>query len=142
MDPRHAVTLLLGLSIAACDGSIHVRGRVYTRAIHDTVPPSVAVVDRAGIDTTNLLPLAGATITLFQRVADTSATRTDTLLWVRRDTSRADGSYDIYDIGPPSPYTAALRVERAGYRTVTVTFRHRSVQEVHRAVVVLTPLSP
>jgi hypothetical protein len=140
MRPRHRLALLLALLTTGCDGSIHVRGRVYTRASHDTVPPSVALVDRSGIDTTRLLPLAGATVTLFQRVADTGATRPDTLPWVRRDTSGADGSFDIFDIGPPSGYTAALRVERPGYRTVTVPFRHRSTEETHRAVVALTPL--
>ena len=138
---RHpAFPLLLALLVAGCDGSIHVRGRVYARAAYDTLPPSLALVDRTGIDTARLRPLSGAIVTLFQRVADTSAARTDTLLWVRRDTSGADGSFDIYDVGPPSGYTAALRVERVGYRAVTVPFGHRSTEEIHRAVVVLTPV--
>jgi hypothetical protein len=110
------------------------------RAANDTAPPSVALVDRPGIDTTKLVPLSGASVTLFQRVTDTAVTSTDSLLWMRRDTSRADGSFNLYDIGPPSAYTAALRVARAGYRTVTVTFKHRSATEIHRAIVVLTPL--
>ena len=141
MGLRRLLTPLLVLPIAACDGSIHVRGRVYLRPVHDTVPPSVAIVDGRGIDMARLRPLSGATVTLFQRVADTSAVRPDTLLWTRRDTSSADGSFDIFDVGPPSAYTAALRIERVGYRTVTVAFRHRADQELHRAVVVLTPLS-
>lgn len=113
---------------------------MYLRPANDTTPPSVALVDRTGIDTAGLVPLSGASVTLFQRVTDTAATSTDSLLWVRRDTSRADGSFNLYDVGPPSAYTAALRVARPGYRTVTVPFRHRASQEIHRAIVVLTPL--
>lgn len=141
MELRRVLTLLLALTTAACDGSIHVRGRVYGRRLDDTAPPSVALVDQGGIDTTGLATLSGATVTLFLRVADTAATRTDTLIWVRRDTSLANGSFDIFEVGPPSSYTAALRVERAGYRSVIVAFRHRADVDLHRAVVVLTPVS-
>jgi hypothetical protein len=140
MNGRCLASLLLAALPAACDGTIQVRGRVYARSAGDTQVPSAAVVDRTGIDTTTLVPLSGASVTLFQRVLDTAAAAPESLLWVRRDTSRADGSFNLFDIGPPSAYTAALRVSRAGYRTTTVAFRHRSSRDVHRAVVVLTPL--
>lgn len=145
MEHRRPLALLLGVvvavMVAGCDGSIHVRGRVHARSPNDTMPPSVAVVDRTGIDTTGLAPVSGATVTLFLRAADTSATRTDTLIWVRRDTTLATGSFDMFELGPPSSYTAALRIERIGYRSVTVAFTHRPEVELHRAVVVLTPVS-
>lgn len=140
MTGHRSVCFVLAALVAACDGAIQVRGRVYARSPTDTLAPSVALVDRTGIDTTALAPLSGATVTLFQRVPDTAAAAPESLLWVRRDTSRADGSFNLFDIGPPSAYTAALRVSRAGYRTTTVTFRHRSFRQVHRAVVVLTLL--
>ena len=140
MAGRRMTSLVLAALVAACDGSIHVRGNVYARSAGDTSAPSVALVDRTGIDTTALVPLSGASVTLFQRIEDTAAARPESLLWVRRDTSRANGSFNLYDIGPPSAYTAALRVSRPGYRTTTVAFRHRSSREIHRAVVVLTPL--
>ena len=141
MGLRRLLTPLLALPIAACDGSIHVRGRVYLRPVHDTVPPSVAIVDGRGIDTARLRPLSGATVTLFQRVADTSAVRPDTLLWTRRDTSSADGSFDIFDVGPPSAYTAALRSERVGLRRETVADGHSAEEENDGGVVVLNALS-
>ena len=140
MIGRRMTSLLLTALVVACDGAIHVRGRAYARAAGDTLAPSVALVDRTGIDTTGLVPLSGATVTLFQRLEDTASSRPESLLWVRLDTTRADGSFNLYDIGPPSAYTAALRVSRAGYRTTTVAFRHRTSREIHRAVVVLTPL--
>src|SRR5215207_5266981 len=140
MTGRRSVCFAIAAMLAACDGTIHVRGRAYARSPGDTLVPSAALVDRTGIDTTTLVPLSGASVTLFQRVEDTAAARPESLLWVRRDTSRANGSFNLFDIGPPSAYTAALRVSRAGYRTATVAFRHRSSREIHRAVVVLTPL--
>ena len=140
MGLRRLFNALLALLLVACDGSIRVRGQVYMRSASDTTPPSVALVDRTGIDTTNLRPLAGAAVTLFQRVRDTSATRPDTIPWVRTDTTGADGSFEMFELGPPSAYTAALRIARPGYRTVTVAFRHGLTQKPHRAVVVLTPL--
>lgn len=140
MTVRRMTSLLLAALVAACDGAIHVRGRVYERSAGDTLAPSVALVDRSGIDTAGLAPLSGASVTLFQRLEDTASATPESLLWVRRDTTRADGSFNLYDIGPPSAYTAALRVSRAGHRSTTVAFRHRSSREIHRAVVVLTPL--
>ena len=112
MTGRRSVCFAIAAMLAACDGTIHVRGRVYARSPGDTLVPSAALVDHTGIDTTTLVPLSGASVTLFQRVEDTAAARPESLLWVRRDTSRANGSFNLFDIGPPSAYTAALRLAR------------------------------
>lgn len=94
----------------------------------DGVPP----------DTAGLQPLGDAAIWVFHDPADTAAKNPDTLLWVNRDTSAADGSFHAASTAAPFNFTAVLRVRRAGYRGLDVPFTHDTLR--HRAVVVLTPV--
>jgi hypothetical protein len=130
-----ATTAALG-----CDGAISVDGHVYARADGDARRSSVAVVDALAPDTSGLVPLAGATIYVFQSPRDTASANPDTVLWKTVVSSGADGSFHAWDMSSPFPFTALLRVRKSGYRGVDLSFRHSRVRPPHNAIIVLTPL--
>ncbi|HJQ32125.1 MAG TPA: hypothetical protein VJ866_08100 [Pyrinomonadaceae bacterium] len=121
---------------AACDGYIHVRGRVYTQPQHTA--QSRAFVDRApDDDLSGLVPLAGAKVTLYHGEDYEKQKKDPSTIWKQEEQSDEAGLFDIQTLTAPYKFDAALVVEKPGYRPVTQIFTHDKLE--HTAVVVLVP---
>lgn len=125
--------------LTACDGVIHVRGRVYAQ--RQPGAQSRAFVDQTpDDDLSGLVPLEGAKLTLYhahdydKQPIDTSAALKSS------GESRASGEFEMSDVTAPNKFHPALVVEKPGYKPVTKIFEHDG--RAHTAVIILVPEAP
>jgi hypothetical protein len=122
--------------MCGCDGAIRVKGKVYAKKSAEG--ESAAYVDEAHSVDPDLVPLEGATITLFG-TKDYSTRKPDKEKDMNvKETADKTGYFDIGHMTSPFRFRAALMVEKDGYKPVMKLFQHDKLE--HEAVIILIPV--
>jgi hypothetical protein len=135
-----ASLIAIGCSgLLACDGLFTVQGHVYAATHAAAQGKSVARIMRDSTsDTSGVSPVQGAIAELYLSARDTADT--DKAARVPIDRTAPDGSFRIGRVASPWKFTAALRVRKDGYRTVTLPISKESNLRPVDVRVVLAPV--
>jgi hypothetical protein len=119
-----------------CDGAIKVKGKVYTQT--KSSEQSQAFVDEPAQLQPNLVPVKDATVTVYHG-ADYSERPIDkSTVWQSSEKTGPQGEFEVGGTTSPSPFHAALVVEKEGYKPVTKIFLHDKLAP-HEAIIILVP---
>ena len=130
-----AVISLSLFSVCACDGGIHVKGRVYAQKASSG--DSQAFIDQPSPSNADLSPIKDAKVTLYHAgdfspdKAKNSELRKDSTL------TAPDGSFEVGGLTSPFRFNAGLIVEKDGYKQMTKVFYHDKID--HEATIILVP---
>ena len=120
----------------ACDGAIHVKGRVYSQK--NSSGDSQAFIDQPPPSSADLSPIKDAKVTLYHggNYSPDEAKNSD--LRKNSTLTAADGSFEVGGLTSPFRFNAALIVEKDGYKQITKVFYHDKVG--HEALIILVPV--
>jgi len=132
-----AVISLWLFGISACDGGIHVKGRVYAQKASSG--DSQAFIDQSSPSVADLTPVKDARVTLYH-AGDFSPDKAKNSE-LRQDSSltASDGSFVVGGLTSPFRFNAGLVIERQGYKPITKVFYHDKID--HDAIIILVPVS-
>jgi hypothetical protein len=121
---------------AACDGGIHVKGRVYAQKM--SPGDSQAFVDQASPSVVGLTPIKDAKVTLYH-AGDFSPDQTKNSELRKYSTlTAADGSFEVGGLTSPFRFNAGVVIEKDGYKQMTKVFYHDKID--HEATIILVPV--
>jgi hypothetical protein len=120
----------------ACDGGIRVKGNVYVRKV--SIGTSEAFVDEAFPNSSNLVPVKNATVTLYHGGDYSEQSINKSTPWQVTCKSGPTGGFEVGGTTAPYRFHAALVIEKEGYRSVTKIFLHDKLAP-HEALIILEP---
>jgi hypothetical protein len=120
---------------AACDGAIHVKGRVYVQTASSG--ESQAFIDHSLPSNASLSPIKDAKVTLYHAGDYSSANSKNAELRKDSTVTASDGSFEVGGLTSPFRFNAALIVEKDGYKPITKVFYHDKID--HQATIILVP---
>jgi hypothetical protein len=135
---RLALLGLIGLSlfsVCACDGGIHVKGRVYAQKA--SFGDSQAFIDQSSPSNADLSPIKDAKVTLYHAGDFSSDEAKNSELRKDSTLTAADGSFEVGGLTSPFRFNAGLIVEKDGYKQMTKVFYHDKID--HEATIILVP---
>ena len=129
-----AISLWL-FGICACDGGIHVKGRVYAQKASSG--DSQVFIDQSSPSVVDLTPIKDVKVTLYH-TGDFSPDKTKNSELRQASTlTEADGSFDVNRLTSPFRFNAGLVVEKDGYKPLAKAFYHDKID--HEVTIILVP---
>ena len=135
---KSIITAIVGCGLLlslACDGAIRVKGKVYARKASKGY--SEAFIDESSPDSSQLIPVKDAQITLYHGGDYSQQSINKSTPWRDTDKTDASGTFVLGGMTAPYRFHAALVVEKEGYKSLTKIFLHDKV--AHEAVIILEP---
>ena len=129
------VSISLGLvGFGACDGSIHVKGRVYAQK--GSAGDSQAFIDQSA-PSNGLSPIKDAKVTLYHAGDFSPNSNKNSDLRKASTLTATDGSFEVGGLTSPFRFNAGLVIEKDGYKPITKVFYHDRID--HDATIILVP---
>src|SRR5258707_8176194 len=129
-----AISLWL-FGICACDGGIHIKGRVY--ALKGSSGDSRAFIDQSPPSVVDLTPIKDAKVTLYHAGDFSPDKAKNSELRQASTLTETDGSFDVNRLTSPFRFNAGLVVEKDGYKPLTKVFYQNKID--NEVTIILVP---